>query len=49
MVNEWIRKLVDYGINHGLIEEEDRIYTTNQFLQKLALDSYEEPERLGVL
>lgn len=47
MVNEWIRKLVDYGINHGLIEEEDRIYTTNQFLQKLALDSYEEPGEVG--
>lgn len=42
MVNEAIKGLVEYGIHTGLIHEEDRIYTTNQILELLKLDEYEE-------
>ena len=44
MVYEAIKKLVNYGLTTGLIEEEDRIYATNQILDVLKLDEYEEPE-----
>ena len=32
MINEAIKKLVCYGLERGLIGEEDIIYTTNQIL-----------------
>jgi len=44
MVNEAIKKLVKYGLDTGLIQEEDRIYATNQILDVLKLDEYGEPE-----
>ena len=44
MVCEAIKGLVQYGINAGLLKEEDRIYATNQILDVLKLDEYEEPE-----
>ncbi len=44
MVFEEIRKLVQYGLETGLIGEEDRIYATNRLLAALHLDEYEEPE-----
>ena len=44
MVYEAIKKLVQYGLDTGLIQERDRIYTTNQILDVLGMDSYEEPE-----
>ena len=44
MVNEAIKKLVKYGLDTGLIQEDDRIYATNQILDVLKLDEYEEPE-----
>ena len=44
MVYEAIKKLVCYGMTHGLLEEEDRIYTTNALLETLGLEEYEEPE-----
>ena len=44
MVYEAIKKLVCYGLETGLLEPEDRIYTVNQILDVLKLDEYEEPE-----
>ena len=43
MVYDAIRKLVQYGLNTGLITEIDRIYAVNQILDVLHLDEYEEP------
>ena len=42
-VYEAIRNLVQYGVNTGLLQESDRIYATNQILEVLGLDEYEEP------
>lgn len=44
MIYEAIRKLVKYGLDTGLITECDRIYATNQILEVMGLDEYEEPE-----
>ena len=43
MVNRGIKKLVQYGLDTGLITEVDRIYATNQILDVLGLDEYEDP------
>lgn len=43
MIFDAIKKLVTYGMETGLITEEDRIYTTNKILELLKLDEYEEP------
>lgn len=45
MVYDGIKKLVQYGLETGLICEGDRIYTTNRILEVLHLDEYEEPEK----
>lgn len=37
-----IKRLVDYGIRTGLIDEAERIYSTNLILDVMDLDSYEE-------
>ena len=51
MVYEAVRKLVQYGLNTGLIKERDRIYARNMILDVLGLDEYEEakdcPEEEG--
>ena len=39
-----IKRLVDYGIRTGLIDESERIYSTNLILDVMDLDSYEESE-----
>ncbi len=44
MVYEAIKKLVAYGMETGLISEEEKIYSTNLILDVLKLDDYEEPE-----
>lgn len=44
MVYEAIKKLVTYGMETGLILEEEKIYSTNLILDVLKLDDYEEPE-----
>ena len=44
MINNSIKKLVTYGLETGLIQEEDRIYTVNRILEVLEEDSWEEPE-----
>lgn len=42
MIQKNIRELVQYGLLTGLIEEEDRIYTTNRLLELFGLDELEE-------
>lgn len=44
MVNEAIKKLVCYGLENNLISGEDVIFSTNQLLEVLKIDEYEEPE-----
>ena len=44
MVYEAIKKLVQYGMEAGLLTETDRIYAVNQILDVLRLEEYEEPE-----
>ncbi len=44
MIFNSIKKLVTYGLETGLITEEDKIFTTNELLELLNLDEYEEPE-----
>ena len=44
MIYEAIKKLVQYGMDTGLITEVDRIYATNQILDVMRMDEYEEPE-----
>ena len=43
MIFESIKKLVSYGLESGLIEESDRVYTTNRLLEALDLEEYDEP------
>lgn len=38
-----IKKLIQYGLETGLICEEDKIYATNRILEVLQEDEYEEP------
>lgn len=44
MIYNDIKKLVTYGLQTGLIEESDRIYTTNALLELLELEEYDEPQ-----
>ena len=44
MLSENIRKLVEYGIQTGLIPETERIYTTNLLLEMFHEDDYEDVE-----
>lgn len=43
MIFDAIKKLVTYGVETGLITEADRIFATNEILELLKLDEYEEP------
>ncbi len=47
MVYDAIAKLVQYGIDAGLIRETDRIYAANRILQVMQMDEYEAPEADG--
>jgi len=42
MIQENIRKLVQYGLQTGLITEADKIYTVNRLLELFGLDELEE-------
>jgi UDPglucose--hexose-1-phosphate uridylyltransferase len=44
MVYEAVKNLVQYGLDAGLLEPEDRIYATNRILALLGMEEYEEPE-----
>lgn len=45
-LNTSIAKLVKYGLDTGLLPEEEKIYATNQILEVLHLEEYEEPAKL---
>ncbi|MDE5597558.1 MAG: galactose-1-phosphate uridylyltransferase, partial [Lachnospiraceae bacterium] len=44
MIQTNIKKLVAYGLKTGLIEEADKIYTTNRLLELFQLDELEESD-----
>ncbi len=44
MLSENIKKLVEYGVQAGLVPECERIYTTNLLLEMFCEDSYEDIE-----
>ena len=44
MLQESIKKLVQYGINTGLTPECERIYTTNLLLDVMKEDEYTDPD-----
>lgn len=44
MFYENVKKLVQYGVESGLLPEEERVYTTNLILDLFHEDDYEEPE-----
>lgn len=44
MINESIKKLVTYGLEHRLIMECDSVYATNRILEVLQLNEYDEPQ-----
>lgn len=39
-INQWIDQLVGYAISNGLIDEQDKIWATNEVLSVLQLTSY---------
>lgn len=44
MIQENIKKLVQYGLQTGLIRQADTIYTTNRLLELFMLDELEEDD-----
>ena len=44
MIYTFIKKLISYGVNTGLVPEEDVIYTTNRLLELFQLEGMEEVE-----
>ena len=44
MINTYVTQLINYGLSTGLISFADKIYARNSILEKLGLDSFEEPE-----
>ena len=46
MIYQQINKMIYYGINTGLIEENDKIYVRNRLLALLKLDSYKETDSI---
>ena len=42
MLSENIKKLVEYGVQPGLVPESERIYTTNLLLDLFREDSFED-------
>ena len=42
--DENVKRLVQYGIESGLVPEEERIYTTNLLLEIFKEDNYEDTE-----
>ena len=47
MVCEAIKKLVQYGLDTGLIRERDAVYARNQILEVMGMDEYEEPGEIS--
>lgn len=46
-MNEAVSKLVKYGLDCGLLTEDDKIYATNLILEILKMDDFEEVEVTG--
>ena len=44
-MNELISELVGYGIEKGLVEEDDKIYVINRLLELFRLDSYTQKKK----
>ena len=44
MLQESIKKLVQYGVDTGLTPESERIYTTNLLLEVMHEDEYTDPD-----
>ncbi len=44
MLSTSVKKLVEYGIRNGLVAECERIYTTNQVLEAMKEDEYEDAD-----
>ena len=44
MIYNAIDRLVKYGLDKGLIAQEDAIYARNQILEAMHMDEYEEPK-----
>ena len=44
-MNELISELVGYGIEKGLVEEDDKIYVINRLLELFRLDSYTQTDK----
>ncbi len=47
LINKKIAELVEYGINKGFYNEQDRVYITNKLLDILRLDEYSQPENIA--
>lgn len=45
MIEENILQLVTYGLEQGLIEKEDRVYTVNRLLELFGVEGWTEPDR----
>lgn len=46
MINKYIAALAEYGLDRGLITQDDRIFAINSILGVLGLDEYEEPDSI---
>ena len=44
-MNELISELVGYGIEKGLVEEDDKIYVINRLLELFRIDSYKNTDK----
>ncbi len=44
-IDEAVKNLISYGLEKGLLTEDDRVYTANLILDCLKKDSYDEPEQ----
>lgn len=42
MINSYIKALISYSVEHGLIEESDKTYCTNSILYLLKADAYDD-------
>ena len=49
MIQKTIAKLIQYGLNTGLITKEDAVYTTNKVLELLKIDSLEDETEAAIL
>lgn len=43
MIQTYIKELVEYGIQKGLVAPADKVYTTNRLLELFEIQEYNEP------